>query len=96
MVVVIGRGNEIRYMPDPILPFRSSPPGGKVDSWQVDYGASKNFLEAGLSQSSDDGSKSDSTFHYVLLSAICVQKPLLEFQKAKLKLEKEIKQSGAR
>lgn len=25
--------------------------------------------------------------HFVLLSAICVQKPLLEFQKAKLKLE---------
>jgi divinyl chlorophyllide a 8-vinyl-reductase len=28
--------------------------------------------------------------HYVLLSAICVQKPLLEFQKAKLKLEEDI------
>ena len=25
--------------------------------------------------------------HYVLLSAICVQKPLLEFQKAKLAFE---------
>jgi divinyl chlorophyllide a 8-vinyl-reductase len=28
--------------------------------------------------------------HYVLLSAICVQKPLLEFQRAKLKLEEDI------
>jgi hypothetical protein len=28
--------------------------------------------------------------HFVLLSAICVQKPLLEFQRAKLKLEAEL------
>lgn len=28
--------------------------------------------------------------HFVLLSAICVQKPLLEFQKAKLKFESEL------
>ena len=66
----------------------------------MDYGASKNFLEAGLNQSSgdssDDSDKASPTFHYVLLSAICVQKPLLEFQKAKLKLEKEIRESGAR
>mmetsp|Transcript_7805 Transcript_7805/g.19962 ORF Transcript_7805/g.19962 Transcript_7805/m.19962 type:complete len:229 (+) Transcript_7805:618-1304(+) len=31
--------------------------------------------------------------HFVLLSAICVQKPLLEFQRAKLKFEKELQQS---
>lgn len=37
-----------------------------------------NTLEAGRAA----GAK-----HYVLLSAICVQKPLLEFQKAKLKFE---------
>lgn len=29
--------------------------------------------------------------HFVLLSAICVQKPLLEFQRAKLKFEEELK-----
>ncbi len=28
--------------------------------------------------------------HFVLLSAICVQKPLLEFQRAKLKIETEL------
>lgn len=28
--------------------------------------------------------------HFVLLSAICVQKPLLEFQRAKLKLEADL------
>lgn len=35
--------------------------------------------------------------HFVLLSAICVQKPLLEFQRAKLKLEADlqVKQGAA-
>ena len=30
--------------------------------------------------------------HFVLLSAICVQKPLLEFQKAKLALEAKLRE----
>lgn len=33
--------------------------------------------------------------HFVLLSAICVQKPLLEFQKAKLKFEAELQTTDA-
>lgn len=33
--------------------------------------------------------------HYVLLSAICVQKPLLEFQRAKLKFEAELQATEA-
>jgi hypothetical protein len=32
--------------------------------------------------------------HFVLLSAICVQKPLLEFQRAKLKLEADLQVGG--
>lgn len=32
--------------------------------------------------------------HFVLLSAICVQKPTLEFQKAKLKLEEALASAG--
>lgn len=32
--------------------------------------------------------------HFVLLSAICVQKPLLEFQRAKLKLEADLQVRG--
>jgi hypothetical protein len=32
--------------------------------------------------------------HFVLLSAICVQKPLLEFQRAKLKLEADLQVWG--
>ncbi|MEM9209031.1 MAG: NAD(P)H-binding protein, partial [Pseudomonadota bacterium] len=34
------------------------------------------------------------TRHFVLLSAICVQKPTLEFQKAKLAFESELQASG--
>ena len=32
--------------------------------------------------------------HFVLLSAICVQKPLLEFQHAKLKLEAALQEAA--
>ncbi len=53
--------------------------GGKKDSWLIDYQATKNVL---------DVAREKGAGHFVLLSAICVQKPLLEFQKAKLKLER--------
>lgn len=33
--------------------------------------------------------------HFVLLSAICVQKPLLEFQKAKLQFEADLQANDA-
>lgn len=59
--------------------------GGVKDSWQIDYQASRNVLDAG---------KEAGATHFVLLSAICVQKPLLEFQRAKLKFEKELMASG--
>lgn len=55
--------------------------GGVKDSWLIDYQATKNSLDVGINL----GAK-----HFVLLSAICVQKPLLEFQKAKLKFEDEL------
>ncbi|CAD7698819.1 unnamed protein product [Ostreobium quekettii] len=63
---------------DVVVSCLASRTGGKKDSWLIDYQASLNCLEAGRAC----GMK-----HYVLLSAICVQKPLLEFQKAKLALE---------
>lgn len=55
------------------------------DSWAIDYQATKNVL---------DTAKRKGAHHFVLLSAICVQKPLLEFQHAKLKLEEAIQKSG--
>ena len=51
------------------------------DSWAVDYQATSNVLQAAQSHGAS---------HFVLLSAICVQKPLLEFQHAKLKFEEEL------
>jgi divinyl chlorophyllide a 8-vinyl-reductase len=37
-----------------------------------------------------DGARSAGASHFITLSAICVQKPLLEFQRAKLKFETEL------
>ncbi|KAE8660126.1 Divinyl chlorophyllide a 8-vinyl-reductase [Hibiscus syriacus] len=55
--------------------------GGVKDSWKIDYETTKNSLVAG---------KKFGASKFVLLSAICVQKPLLEFQQAKLKFEAEL------
>ena len=59
--------------------------GEADDAWAVDYQANANLLTAaqrcGVEQ-------------FVLLSAICVQKPKLAFQHAKLKFEDELKASG--
>ncbi|EEF45485.1 divinyl chlorophyllide a 8-vinyl-reductase, chloroplastic isoform X2 [Ricinus communis] len=61
--------------------IKSSRTGGVKDSWKIDYEATKNSLIAGRKFGAQ---------HFVLLSAICVQKPLLEFQRAKLKFEAEL------
>jgi len=70
---------------DVVLSCLTSRNGGVKDSWDIDYQATRNSLDAG---------KAAAATHFVLLSAICVQKPLLEFQRAKLKFEKELKESG--
>ena len=59
--------------------------GGIRDSWMVDFELNKSIMTAAK------------RFHvrkFVLLSAICVQKPVLNFQLAKLAFEKELKLSG--
>ncbi|MBL6956951.1 MAG: NAD(P)-dependent oxidoreductase [Chlorobium phaeobacteroides] len=70
---------------DVVYSCLTSRSGGVKDSWNIDYQATRNALDAG---------KSAGARHFVLLSAICVQKPLLEFQRAKLKFEKELIESG--
>lgn len=72
-----GLGLEI----DVVVSCLASRSGGVKDSWKIDYEATKNSLVAG---------KNKGASHFVLLSAICVQKPLLEFQRAKLKFESEL------
>ncbi len=70
---------------DVVVSCLTSRNGGVKDSWKIDYQATRNALDAG---------KEAGAMHFVLLSAICVQKPLLEFQRAKLKFEDELKASG--
>lgn len=68
---------------DVVISCLASRSGVKKDSYLIDYQATLNCLnaakasEAGLDQ-------------FVLLSAYCVQKPLLQFQKAKLKFEADL------
>ncbi|XP_010524762.1 PREDICTED: divinyl chlorophyllide a 8-vinyl-reductase, chloroplastic [Tarenaya hassleriana] len=66
---------------DVVVSCLASRSGGVKDSWKIDYEATKNSLVGGMKF----GAR-----HFVLLSAICVQKPLLEFQRAKLKFESEL------
>lgn len=66
---------------DVVVSCLASRSGGVKDSWKIDYEASRNSLVAG---------RNCGASHFVLLSAICVQKPLLEFQRAKLKFEAEM------
>ncbi|XP_057550074.1 divinyl chlorophyllide a 8-vinyl-reductase, chloroplastic [Amaranthus tricolor] len=66
---------------DVVISCLASRNGGIKDSWLIDYDATKNSLIAGRKLGAS---------HFVLLSAICVQKPLLEFQRAKLKFEADL------
>lgn len=55
--------------------------GAPQDAWAVDHGANSAALKAAVAAG---------VGHFTLLSAICVQKPLLEFQRAKLAFEAEL------
>lgn len=70
------------------------------DSWDIDYQATLNCLEAARAHVRTPGSAiriayavshAQGAKHFVLLSAICVQKPLLAFQKAKLRFEEALR-----
>ena len=68
-----------------IVSCLASRTGAPADAWKIDYGVHSALLKqarrAGVRQ-------------MVLLSAICVQKPRLEFQRAKLAFEHELMESG--
>ena len=70
---------------DALISCIASRTGAPKDAWNVDYQANVHLLKAALAA----GAK-----HFVLLSAICVQKPRLAFQYAKLAFEKELRKSG--
>jgi divinyl chlorophyllide a 8-vinyl-reductase len=70
---------------DALVSCIASRSGGLKDSEQVEYEANRNLLH--WAQSND-------VEHFTLLSAICVQKPRLAFQWAKLRFEGELEASG--
>jgi len=70
---------------DAVVSCLTSRTGGLEDSWAIDYQATRNALDAG---------RGAGISQFILLSAICVQKPMLEFQRAKLQLERELIASG--
>jgi divinyl chlorophyllide a 8-vinyl-reductase len=72
---------------DALVSCMASRTGTPEDAWAVDYRAHVNLLEA---------ARSAGVVHFVVLSAICVQKPLLAFQQAKLAFEKLLIESGVR
>lgn len=66
---------------DAVVSCLASRTGAPDDAWAVDHGANSAALKAAVAAG---------VRHFVLLSAICVQKPLLEFQRAKLAFEAEL------
>ncbi len=70
---------------DTVVSCLASRTGVPQDAWAIDHAANATALRA---------AKSAGVTHMVLVSAICVQKPLLAFQHAKLAFEKELIESG--
>ncbi len=82
---------DVRF--DAIVSCMASRTGVAADAWAVDYRANLNVLEAALASGKNGAAR---VGHFVLLSAICVQKPRLAFQQAKLKFEAALIASGMR
>jgi len=70
---------------DVLVSCLASRTGAPKDAWAIDHQAHIHILEV---------AKSAGVTHFILLSAICVQKPLLAFQHAKLAFEKALMESG--
>ena len=68
-----------------IISCVASRTGAPQDAWAVDYGVNKAALEAAMATGIEQ---------FIMLSAICVQKPQLAFQNAKLAFEAELQASG--
>ena len=70
---------------DVLVSCLASRTGAPKDAWAIDHGAHVTALAA---------AKAAGVSHMVLLSAICVQKPRLAFQHAKLAFERVLIESG--
>ena len=70
---------------DVVISCLASRSGTKSDSYKIDYQATLNTLNA---------AKDAKVGQFILLSAFCVKKPLLQFQKAKLDFEAKLTEAG--
>lgn len=70
---------------DAVLSCMASRSGLPRDAWAIDHRAHSNVLKAAMKAG---------VAQFILLSAICVQKPRLAFQHAKLAFEAELAASG--
>ena len=75
---------EAMHGADVVISCLASRSGAPGDAWAVDHGLNAAALRA---------AKAREVRRFVLLSAICVQKPVLAFQKAKLAFEAELQAS---
>lgn len=66
---------------DAVVSCLAARSGSRAEAWAVDHGANRAALQAALAAGVP---------RFILLSAICVQKPRLEFQRAKLAFEAEL------
>jgi len=72
---------------DALVSCLASRTGAPADAWAIDHQAHLHALNA---------ARQAGVQHWVQLSALCVQKPLLGFQQAKLAFERELMASGLR
>ncbi len=70
---------------DAVISCLATRTGSPADAWRIEHQANLDVLEA---------ARAASVRHFVLLSAICVQRPRLEFQRAKLAFERALIDSG--
>jgi len=70
---------------DAVVSCLASRTGAPRDAWAIDYRTHSQWLNL---------AKTSGMSQFILLSAICVQKPLLGFQQAKLAFEKELMASN--
>ncbi len=73
--------------PDVVISCLASRSGAPDDAWVIDHEANSRLLRI----ATERGAK-----HFILLSALCVQKPRLAFQHAKLAFERELVDSSLR
>lgn len=71
-----------------VISCLASRSGVKKDSYLIDYQATLNVMQA--AQQAQQSQLPNNAVHFVLLSAYCVAKPLLQFQFAKLDFEKAL------